>query len=149
LNQHPLRRLLGFSRPYRGRFVVALLAMLVYAAASTGVALLVAPIIGRVLPGEDLGFRLWAALILVAYLAKGVASYFSAYLMTDVGQRVVRDIRDRLFRHIVDQSAAFFARRTSGQLMSRIMNDVSQVQQAVSETIGDLIREGLSAIGYA
>jgi subfamily B ATP-binding cassette protein MsbA len=149
LNQHPLRRLLGFSRPYRGRFVVALVAMLVYAAASTGVALLVAPIIGRVLPGEDLGFRLWATLILVAYLAKGVGSYFSAYLMTDVGQRVVRDIRDRLFRHIVDQSAAFFARRTSGQLMSRIMNDVSQVQQAVSETIGDLIREGLSAVGYA
>jgi subfamily B ATP-binding cassette protein MsbA len=149
MTQHPLRRLLGFSRPYRGRFVVALLAMLVYAAASTGVALLVAPIIGRVLPGEDLGFRLWATLILVAYLAKGVASYFSTYLMTDVGQRVVRDIRDRLFRHIVDQSAAFFARRTSGQLMSRIMNDVSQVQQAVSETIGDLIREGLSAVGYA
>jgi subfamily B ATP-binding cassette protein MsbA len=148
-SQHPLRRLLGFSRPYRGRFIVALFAMLVYAAASTGVALLVAPIISRVLPGQEMGFRYWATLILVAYLAKGIGSYFSTYLMTDVGQRVVRDIRDRLFHHIVDQSAAFFARRTSGQLMSRIMNDVSQVQQAVSETIGDLIREGLSAVGYA
>jgi len=124
--------------------------MLLYAAASTAVALLVAPIIAHVLPGEKgIPFSYWAALILVAYLAKGLGSYFSTYLMTDVGQSVVRDIRNRLFRHILDQSAAFFARRSSGQLMSRIMNDVNQVQQAVSETIGDLIREGLSAIGYA
>ena len=69
--------------------------------------------------------------------------------MTDIGQRVVRDIRDQLFRHILDQSAAFFSRRTTGQLMSRITNDVNQVQQAVSETIGDLLREGLSVIGFA
>ena len=44
--------------------------------------------------------------------------------MTDIGQRVVRDLRDRLFRHILDQSATFFSRRTTGQLMSRITNDV-------------------------
>ena len=69
--------------------------------------------------------------------------------MTDIGQRVVRDLRDQLFRHTLDQSAAFFSRRTTGQLMSRVTNDVSQVQQAVSETIGDLLREGLALIGYA
>src|SRR4051794_28186101 len=123
--------------------------MLVYAAANAAVGYLVAPIVNRVLPGnDDRSFAFWAAAILIAYLGKGVASYFSTYLMTDVGQRVVRDIRDRLFRHILDQSAAFFSQRTTGQLMSRITNDVGQIQQAVSETIGDLLREGLSAIGY-
>ncbi|HEY3884978.1 MAG TPA: lipid A export permease/ATP-binding protein MsbA [Vicinamibacterales bacterium] len=150
MNEHPLRRLFGFSRPYRGLFVAALAAMLLYAGASAGVALLVKPIINEVLPGAGaMPFRYWAALILLAYLIKGVGSYFSTYLMTDVGQRVVRDIRDRLFRHILDQSAAFFGQRTTGALMSRITNDVNQVQQAVSETIGDLIREGLTAVGYA
>jgi subfamily B ATP-binding cassette protein MsbA len=149
-NQHPLRRLFAFSRPYRGIFAAALGAMLVYAAASAAVALLVKPIFDRVLPGEaGWPFRYWAALILLTYLAKGIGSYFSTYLMTDVGQRVVRDVRDKLFRHILDQSAAFFSQRTTGQLMSRITNDVNQVQQAASETIGDLIREGLTAIGYA
>jgi ATP-binding cassette, subfamily B, bacterial MsbA len=149
MSEHPLRRLLKFSRPYRGRFVVALVAMLLYAGASAGVAYLIKPIIDRILPGDDgIPFSFWAGLIVVAYLAKGLGSYFSAYLMTDIGQRVVRDIRDRLFRHILDQSAAFFSRRTTGQLMSRITNDVGQIQQAVSETIGDLLREGLSAIGY-
>ncbi len=124
--------------------------MLVYAAASAAVAALIKPIINRVLPGEDwLPFRFWAAFILVAYLGKGLGSYFSTYLMTDIGQRVVRDLRNQLFGHILNQSAAFFGRRTTGQLMSRITNDVNQVQQAVSETIGDLLREGLSVIGYA
>src|SRR4051812_29389002 len=123
--------------------------MLVYAGASAYVGYLVKPIIDHVLPGDsDVPFSMWAALVMGAYLAKGLGSYFSTYLMTVVGQRVVRDIRDRLFRHILDQSAAFFSRRTTGQLMSRITNDVGQVQQAVSETIGDLIREGLSAVGW-
>jgi len=128
---------------------MALIAMLLYAGASTGVAYLISPIIDHVLPGQaGWPFRMWAGFIISAYLVKGISSYFSTYLMTDVGQRVVRDIRDRLFRHILDQSAAFFSRRTTGQLMSRITNDVNQVQQAVSETIGDLIREGLTAVGW-
>jgi subfamily B ATP-binding cassette protein MsbA len=68
--------------------------------------------------------------------------------MTDVGQRVVRDVRDKLFAHILGQSAAFFARRTTGQLLSRVTSDVTQIQQAVSETIGDLLRESLALLGY-
>ncbi|HET7696725.1 MAG TPA: ABC transporter transmembrane domain-containing protein [Vicinamibacterales bacterium] len=149
MTREPLRRLLAFSRPYRGRFSLAVGAMLVYAAASAYVGYLVKPIIDQVLPGTtDVPFSMWAALVIGAYVAKGLGSYFSTYLMTDVGQRVVRDIRNQLFRHILDQSAAFFSRRTTGQLMSRITSDVTQVQQAVSETIGDLIREGLSAVGW-
>ena len=150
MTESPLPRLFGYSRPYRPQFAAALAAMLLYAAASAAVAYLVKPIINKVLPGEDgLPFSFWVAFILVAYLAKGLGSYFSAYLMTDIGQRVVRDLRDQLFRHILNQSAAFFSRRSTGQLMSRITNDVNQVQQAVSETIGDLLRESLSVLGYA
>jgi subfamily B ATP-binding cassette protein MsbA len=68
--------------------------------------------------------------------------------MASVGQRVVMDVRNELYRHILGQSAGFFAQRTTGQLMSRINNDVGQVQQAVSETAGDLARESLALVGY-
>ena len=143
-----LPRLLGYSRRYRGRFVAAFAAMLLYGAASAAVAYLIKPIIDEALPGAgNLGF--WATAILLAYFAKGLGAYFSAFLMTDIGQRVVRDLRDQLFRHTLAQSADFFSQRTTGQLMSRVTNDVSQVQQAVSETIGDLLREGLALVGYA
>src|SRR5437667_3305079 len=69
--------------------------------------------------------------------------------MADVGQRVVRDLRNALYRHILGQSAGFFAHGATGRLLSRINNDVGQVQQAVSETVGDLARESLSLVGYA
>jgi subfamily B ATP-binding cassette protein MsbA len=143
---NPLHRLFGYARPYRGRFVVAFAAMMVYAAATAAVAVLIKPVIDRVLPkGEDL--FAWCAALLIVYVVKGLGAYASAFVMTDIGQRVVRDLRDELFRHILDQSATFFSHHTSGQLMSRITNDVNQVQQAVSETVGDLMREGLSVVG--
>ena len=141
-------RLLSYSRRYRGRFAAALAAMLLYGAASAGVAYLIKPIIDEALPGDG-NLPFWATAILLAYLAKGLGAYFSTFLMTDIGQRVVRDLRDQLFRHTLDQSAEFFSQRTTGQLMSRVTNDVTQVQQAVSETIGDLLREGLALVGYA
>ena len=145
---NPLHRLFGYARPYRGRFAVALAAMVVYAAATAAVAALIQPVIDHVLP-ERRGLSTWCIELLLVYLVKGLAGYASAFVMTDIGQRVVRDLRDRLFRHILDQSATFFSRHTSGQLMSRITNDVNQVQQAVSETVGDLMREGLSLVGLA
>jgi subfamily B ATP-binding cassette protein MsbA len=69
--------------------------------------------------------------------------------MTDVGQHVVQDLRNVLFRHILRQSAAFFSSQTTGRLLSRITNDVAQIQNAVSETVGDLMRESLSILAYA
>jgi subfamily B ATP-binding cassette protein MsbA len=99
--------------------------------------------------GVRVDLRTWSISVLVIYFFKGLGAYFSTYLMTDVGQRVVRDLRDQLFRHILNQSASFFSRRTSGQLLSGITNDVQQIQLAVSETVGDLLREGLSVVGFA
>ena len=143
-----LRRLFAFARGYRGRLAWAVLGMIVYAGASAGLAALIKPILDNVLPNQErLSFMAWA--IVVLYLVKGVGSYASAYLMADVGQRVVMDLRNALYHHILGQSAGFFAQRTTGQLMSRLNNDVAQVQQVVSETVGDLARESLALIGYA
>src|SRR5690606_2163662 len=116
--------------------------------ANAGVAYLIKPLVDQVLGGH-MAFALFAWAVIGGYFLKGLGSYFSTFLMTDIGQQVVRDIRNQLFRHILDQSAAFFARSSSGSLMSRITNDVNQIQQAVSETLGDLLREGLSLVGFA
>jgi ABC-type multidrug transport system fused ATPase/permease subunit len=69
--------------------------------------------------------------------------------MADVGQRVVMDLRNALYRHLLNQSAGFFARRTTGQLLSRVNSDVGHVQQAVSETAGDLARESVAVVALA
>src|SRR5581483_8646737 len=140
-------RLIAYARPYRGRLFAAMLAMIVYAIASAGIAKQIQPILDNVLPKHEELARI-ISLIVGLYLVKGIGAYLSDYRMTDVGQRVVRDIRNVLFTHILGQSAAFFSAQTSGKLMSRITNDVAQVQQAVSETLGDLTRESLSLVGF-
>jgi subfamily B ATP-binding cassette protein MsbA len=142
-----LRRLFSYTRPYRGRLGWAVLGMVIYAIGSAGLAWLVQWIFDDVLPNQRyLAVAGWA--IVGLYLLKGVGSYASTYLMASVGQRVVTDLRNGLYSHILGQSAAFFSQRTTGQLMSRINNDVGQVQQAVSETAGDLARESMALVGY-
>jgi subfamily B ATP-binding cassette protein MsbA len=143
-----LRRLFGYAREYRGRLVLAFAGMVVYAAGSAGLAALIRPIFDSALPKQE-RVAFTASAIVLAYLLKGLGSYASSYLMADVGQRVVMDLRNSLYRHILGQSASFFAHGTTGRLSSRISNDVGQVQQAVSETAGDLARETLAIIGYA
>jgi subfamily B ATP-binding cassette protein MsbA len=140
-------RLLRYARPYRGRLAAALSAMLVYGAASAVLVYWLRHIIDDALVRQSRVAEVTLAIVIV-YFCKGLGAYFSAYLMTDVGQLVVRDVRAALFGHMLGQSASFFARRSSGQLMSRVTSDVTQIQQAVSETIGDLIREGLALVGY-
>ena len=139
-------RLLRYATPHRAVIAGAALAMVVYGAANAALAYLIKPIIDDVLIAQgDLGVI--AVSILAVYLLKGLGAYFSSYLMEGLGHRVVMVVRNQLFRHMLDQSAAFFARRAVGQLLSRINNDVGLVQRAVSETIGDLARESLVLVG--
>ena len=140
-------RLLRYAKPYKGRLAWAVLAMVIYAIASALLASLIKPIFDQVLPTRDHLGRV-AATIVALYFLKGIGAYFSDYVMEDVGQRVVMDLRDRLYGHILGQSAGFFARHTTGQLLSRVSNDVGQVQRAVSETAGDLLQESLALVGY-
>jgi subfamily B ATP-binding cassette protein MsbA len=145
-----LFRLLRYAAPHRILIAGATLAMLVYGAGSAAQAWLIKPIIDdvlRVTQASSLRFVMIA--IVLTYFFKGIGGYFSSYLMDDLGHRVVMQLRNELFRHLLDQSAAFFGRRTTGQLLSRINNDVGQVHRAVAETLGDLARETLAVVGFA
>ena len=82
--------------------------MLAYGAATAGLAYLIKPIFDEVLIPQGRVGQV-ALFIIITSLVKGVGAYFSTYLMTDVGQLVVRDIRNALFGHMLGQSASFFA----------------------------------------
>lgn len=140
-------RLLELAKAYRGRMMLALAASLLYGASQAGMLYVVEEIVDQVLQtGEGLD-RVMVA-ILTLSLFKGIGSYAAGVMMTDVGQRVVRDLRERLFGHTLRQSAGFFSRQTVGELLSRLTNDIGQIQRAVSETVGDLMRESVTLVGY-
>lgn len=126
---------------------MAFAALIAYAASSAAFLYVIKQIIIVVMQ-QGTGVGPVMAAILVISLARGISGYASGFIMTDVGQRVVRDLRERFFGHIIQQSASFFSRRTSGELISRLTNDVAQIQRAVSETTGDLIRESMTLVAY-
>lgn len=145
---NPVRRLATYALPYRWRLGSAAIAMAVYAAASGGLAYQFKPIFDDVLPNQA-GLVTVAVAIIGFSILKGVGAYFSVYLMTSVGEQLVKDLRSQLFGHILAQSADFFAQRTTGGLMSRTTNDINRIQQVASQTVGDLLRESVTLLAYA
>ncbi|MDE0829841.1 MAG: ABC transporter ATP-binding protein [Vicinamibacterales bacterium] len=143
-----LRRLLRYAAPHKARILAALPAMVCYAASAAGLLALVEFIFDQVLLiGERVG--LICSAVIALYVLKGAGAYLSSYLMADAGQRVVHDLRTELFGHILGQATVFFEQRATGRLLSRITNDVTRLQQVVSETFGDLLRESLSLVFFA
>jgi subfamily B ATP-binding cassette protein MsbA len=141
------KRLFTYARPYRGWLLVSWLATFGYAAAGALLAYMVKPIFDRVLiRSVDVGQV--AAIIVLLYVVKGSCSYLGTTLVASVGQRAVTDLRNALYEHVLNQSFTFLSRNSTGSLMSHITTDVEKIQNAVSEMAGDLLKEGLSVVGF-
>ena len=121
--------------------------MVGFGATSGGLAYLIKPVFDDVLIQNENLVQV-AALIIVLYLAKGLFSYFSTYLMSWVGQRTVMDLRNLLYQHVIRQSVSFFKSQPTGTLISHITNDVEKIQQAVSGAMGDLLMQSFALLGY-
>jgi subfamily B ATP-binding cassette protein MsbA len=90
----------------------------------------------------DADLRWFLPLLVIFIIAgKGLFTYFSSFFMKSVGHRVVKRLRDDLYGRLIHQSAGFFDRISTGELMSRLTNDVDKIQQAVSGSLGDLVEE--------
>ncbi len=141
------RRLLGFLAPYRGRLLLAIVCMVVLAACTAALAWALKPALDEALSGRN-ERMIWLipALIIGLYVVKGAAYYGQAYLMGWIGQRVIFDLRNLLYRRLVDQSLAFFAHRKTGELLARVSYDVTLVQAAVSTAVTALMRDAISIV---
>ncbi len=78
---------------------------------------------------------------LALFTIKQVVSYFADYYMNDVAQRVMRDVRSRLFERIQTLSLDYFSKKRTGELVARITNDVGVIENAVSYALTDLFRQ--------
>src|SRR6266498_1922744 len=84
--------------------------------------------------------------IVAVALVKGVATYGQFYLMGMVSQRMIADLRRALFDHLLSLSPAYYARRSSGDLMSRVSSDVWAIDAAVTSALPSYIRDGLTLV---
>ena len=85
--------------------------------------------------------RVLPIVLVVVIFGKGLFTFLSSFFMKAVGHRVVKTMRDDLYEHVVYQSTSYFDHVPTGDLMSRMTNDVEKVQQALSGAMGDMIEE--------
>ncbi|OGD21577.1 MAG: hypothetical protein A2Y69_10805 [Candidatus Aminicenantes bacterium RBG_13_59_9] len=80
-------------------------------------------------------------IVVAVILGKGLFTFLSSYFMKSVGHRVVKRMRDDLYGHVLYQSSSYFDHIPTGDLMSRLTNDVDKIQQSLSGSLGDFIEE--------
>ncbi|MFN2470043.1 MAG: ABC transporter ATP-binding protein [Gaiellaceae bacterium] len=134
------RRIVRLFRPYRARLGAVLGLILVSAAIGMISPFLVRSIIDEALPERDTGLlnMLVGGLIAVAVIT-GVLGVVQTYLSNIVGQRVMHDLRAAVYRHLQRLSLAFFTRTRTGEVQSRIANDIGGVQNVVTSTATSIV----------
>ena len=138
-------RLLDYIRPYWVRLVIAAACSGAVAALTGGYAWLVRPALDEIFINKN---ETWLYLLPVALMAvsvlKGICGYGQSYLMIFVGSRVVTDIRQQLFGHLMRLPIGFHLKNPSSRMLSRVINDVNWIQNAVSGVLKDLFQQSLT-----
>ncbi|MBM3945967.1 MAG: ABC transporter ATP-binding protein [SAR202 cluster bacterium] len=142
-NHKVVTRLLGYLRPHPRRVSVSIVALLVYTATQVASPWIVGFGINRVLQHMEFGvIFLPLALFAANYVVNFAANYVHLVALARVGQSVLYALRTEMFAHIQKLSASFMDRNEAGRVMSRVQNDVTQLQEFLSIivlSLGDLL----------
>jgi subfamily B ATP-binding cassette protein MsbA len=142
------RRVLALLRPYRWQLIVAALLLIL----TNGLGLLF-PLVIRTLLNTILGQRqaglldLLAVVLLGVFLAQGILGAVQGYLVTALGERLSFDLRTRLFRHLQRLPLSFFDSRRTGELMSRVTNDVTLLQTSLTNNVLPIVSQVVMLVG--
>jgi ATP-binding cassette subfamily B protein len=135
-----VRRVLSYARPYRRELAVVLVTIVVISLLSLLPPLLMRSLIDTAIPEEDLRLVTYLGLGMVAVpLINGAVGVVQRHASASMGEGIIFDLRCQLFAHLQRMSIGFFTNTKTGELMSRLNNDVVGAQQAVSSTFVTLV----------
>jgi subfamily B ATP-binding cassette protein MsbA len=171
-----MKRLLGYVKPYRLSMSAGVVLLAVSGVAETLIALMIKPIVDRVLnPGAPdsnvLLFTIphggpslylnrffppsihnvWAVVsisLLVVFFAKSVTEYGGSTIIQFVGHRAITDLRNTLYEKIIRLPIGFFQQQPTGRVMSAVINDVERARPALSEYLADVFRQTFLFLGF-
>ncbi len=166
----PYRRLLGYLRPYRGRFFLGMFFGALFGVANGALILLIRVVVPIIFPdgkAQTIKLPSWipfqlpeidphtastwevvaiAASIPALFAVRGLFSYLNAYCLLWVSQRVLDDIRQSLFRHLLAQSLEFFNRAKAGELVQTVFNQTRVAQGALTQMAGDIVKQPIAIV---
>ena len=143
-----VRWMLGLLRPYRAQVLLMMVSLLL----ATGAALAPPYLAGRAIDdgiraGDDGALTVIVAIFIASTALLWAATYAQTYLVGWVGQRALRDLRERIYRHLQAMSIGFFTRRRPGVLISRMTNDVQALDSLVTDGVVTLFSSTLTLLG--
>ncbi len=142
-----LRRIARLFRPHRGRLGAVLGLILVSATLGMASPFLLREVLDTAIPDNDTGLlALLVGGMIVISIATGVIGVGQTWLSNVVGQRVMHDLRTAVYRHLQRMSLAFFTRTRTGEVQSRIANDIGGVQNVVTSTATSIVSNATTVL---
>ncbi|MDP8259374.1 MAG: ABC transporter ATP-binding protein [Candidatus Aadella gelida] len=167
-------RFIKLILPHGGTFSLAILCMILSTAFSASPVALVIPLVDIVITGKKIVLPagtvapVWLAsliarvnafsalellnimtiMIVVVFIMKGIFEFLRMYFMSDVSEKVIRDVKDRIYRKLQGLSMEFYSRNPTGQLMSRITYDAAVIRDAISSGVADTFYQPIQLLVY-
>ena len=142
-----LKQYLPYLVGYKRQFFFAVVGMIAVAVGTAGTAQLIKPVLDDVFINKDTQMLTLMPFLLVGVFAlKGIGGYIQTYYTSYIGQDVVRKLRDKLVSHLTYMDMDFFKTIHTGEILSRVTNDITRIQVVVANIIPDLIRESLTVL---
>ena len=144
----PLSRLLPLLQRHRGLVAGAAVALLVASATTLSLPLAVRRVVDHGFDAPDTAFvDTYFAMLVVLSIVLAIASGARYYFVITLGERIVADLRTRIFDHVARLSPAFYDRTLSGEIVSRLTADTAQIKSAVGSTLSLALRNGILLVG--
>lgn len=142
------KRLLAYMRPYLHRLFLAVIFIVLAASANLYLPWIIKDMIDDVLAAKNMMMlNVIAVSIVVVFIFRGIFYYGQSYLVSYIGQRVVIDVREVLFRKFQRMPISYFDKHQTGETMSYLTNDVNAMQSALVDNLIEMVTEGAILIG--
>ena len=142
------KRLLTYMRPYVKKFVLAVVCIILASAANLYVPWIIKDMIDDVLADKNMALLNAICIgIVVIFFLRGIFYFGQSYLVSYIGQKVIIDVREVMFRKFQRMPLAYYDRHQTGEIMSFVTNDVAAIQSALVDNLIDLVTEGCILIG--
>jgi len=145
--KHLFKQYLPYLIGYKKQFIFAILGMLAVAIGTAGTAHIIQPLLDDVFIAKNPESLVTVPLLLIlVFTLKGLGEYVQTYYMSFIGLDVVKKLRNTLVTHLTYQDMQFFQTIHTGEILSRITNDIARIQTVVTNMIPYLIRETLTIV---
>jgi ATP-binding cassette, subfamily B, bacterial MsbA len=142
------RRLLKHVRPYWRMFTFSIVGMLIFAATEPLFAAMMKPLIdGSFVERDESMVRIMPLFLVGLFVVRGIAGFINTYFLSWVGRRVVADLRQQMFEHLLRAPTRYFDSNGSGHILAKLTYNVENVANAATSAVTTVVRDGFTIIG--